>query len=431
MRRSTAILACMCAALLLPADETAAQIDNLTNMSAQWVRTSNRNAATDAADIVVYNPGGLPFLGDGFHLSLSNQTLFRRPRHELDLGPSAVQFEQDSDDWLLPSVYMAYVRRDWAFFGGVYVPGGGATVKYPQGSVNTQMIGLALTSLGLAAGFRDDSLEAGSLYLATTVGAARALGERVSLAAALRYLHARNTLEAEATFIDFAQSGTDQTLRIDVEETADGFGGVFGMHLRPAEGLDIGLRYESRVELEFETELHQDDFELRVPGQKSRRDFPAMLGLGASYALTPSVRAEADFNWFFQKQADWGQDAVGRDYAELAGDCYSAGGALAYAVNEKLLLSGGALYTKFLWDDIDGYYTSLGAFEVLYSDNVNLGAGLAYRLSDATRLNLGVAWTIWADETIGLQLAQPFGLAIDVNTENTTRLLSVGLDVSL
>ena len=34
-------------------------IDTKSNLSADYVRTLNRNAATDAADAVVYNPAGV------------------------------------------------------------------------------------------------------------------------------------------------------------------------------------------------------------------------------------------------------------------------------------------------------------------------------------------------------------------------------------
>ena len=73
--------------------------------------------------------------------------------------------------------------------------------------------------------------------------------------------------------------------------------------------------------------------------------------------------------------------------------------------------------------------TRLGAFEVLYSDNVNLSAGLAYALTGAMRLNLGAAWTIWADETVDFELGRDAGMALDVQTENQTLALAVGLDV--
>ena len=66
-----------------------AQMDNLANMSAKWIRANARNAALDGADIVNYNPAGLVKLNDGMYFSLNNQTLFRKPQHSFDLGLGA------------------------------------------------------------------------------------------------------------------------------------------------------------------------------------------------------------------------------------------------------------------------------------------------------------------------------------------------------
>ncbi|MBL0095221.1 MAG: hypothetical protein IPP46_01100 [Bacteroidetes bacterium] len=69
------------AGLCLLAGTSFAQHDNLSNLSAEWVRTPARNAATDASDIVVYNPAGLVRLNNGFHINVGNQSLFRKPSH--------------------------------------------------------------------------------------------------------------------------------------------------------------------------------------------------------------------------------------------------------------------------------------------------------------------------------------------------------------
>ena len=60
-------------------------MDNLTNLSVEWMRMPARNAASDSTDLVVYNPAALVHLGDGFHFNLGNQTLLRKPKHTYDL----------------------------------------------------------------------------------------------------------------------------------------------------------------------------------------------------------------------------------------------------------------------------------------------------------------------------------------------------------
>ena len=95
-----------------------AQHDNLVNMSAEWVRTPARNAATDAGDIVVYNPAGLVKMNDGFHINIGNQSLFRKPSHTFDFGLGAGEqtFTQDGNDLFLPNLYMSYKKDRFKSF---------------------------------------------------------------------------------------------------------------------------------------------------------------------------------------------------------------------------------------------------------------------------------------------------------------------------
>ncbi|HPC47849.1 MAG TPA: hypothetical protein PLW83_07370, partial [Deltaproteobacteria bacterium] len=133
----------------LPPDARA-QVYNQTCQSAEYARTLNRNAAADATDIVVYNPASLVDLSEGFHINLSNQTWFRRPSHSFDdpLGKGRLSFEQEATDWVVPNVHTAYRRSDWAVFASAYIPGGGASVKYPDGSYSTRSLGAGVIGPG-------------------------------------------------------------------------------------------------------------------------------------------------------------------------------------------------------------------------------------------------------------------------------------------
>ena len=174
-----------------------AQIDNLSNLSSEWMRSGVRNAATDAADIVVYNPAGVTSLKNGLHINFSNQTLFRKPSHSYDmgLGEGQKQYEQGSADPFLPNLYIAYKKNNWALYSGVFFSGGGATADYPKGSITTDLIGLG--TLGAAQGayttIKDPYLKASSMYMTTTLGGSYAVKRGISFSAAVRYLSAANT----------------------------------------------------------------------------------------------------------------------------------------------------------------------------------------------------------------------------------------------
>lgn len=404
-------------AILLASSGLYAQMVNLMNMSAEWERTGNRNAAIDAADIVFYNPAGLTKLSDGIHLNISNQTLIRLPEHTADYsglgtGEGKETFAHEGIDWFLPNAYAAYKKDNWAVFGAFFIPAGGATVNYPDGSITTEFI-------AAGAGFpvlTDQSLEASSIYMAGMLGGTYAINDMVSVAAGLRYIYAKNKIKGEISTVGV-------TLKVDTEDTADGFGGVIGVNIMPFKELNIGMRYETITKMKFETNVKEDDTGQFTDGEKSSNDIPAVFGIGALYAVTPELSLEADFTWYFQTQADWGKDASGTNYAESAGDAFGVGLAAIYKLNPALTLSGGFVYTKFLWDDIDAYYAKLGAFETLFSDNYAVIIGGAYEVTTGVKINLGYNFTWWDDETIKYN-------GLEVKTKNTAHVIAVGADCS-
>jgi len=402
-------------ALLMPglfyAGSVLAQIDNLTNMSAEWMRTSNRNAATDATDIVVYNPAATVLLPEGLHINIGNQTLIRKPQHTFNLGfgKGEQSFKQDKIDPFLPNLFVAYRKGKWAVNAGIYVPGGGATVNYPNGSLTTELISFqALNAYTQQeADYNvaiNQSLKASSYYIAYALGGAYAINDMFSVSLGARYLSCRNLTKASTTL-----SGStflpDAQLQVDTRDDATGLGGIIGINAKPNDKLNIGLHYETAVKLDFKTKVNKDDLDFAKDGAHNRRDLPANLNTGISYKLTSALMAEVDFNYYFQKAADWSDtylpgDTVKTKWADMAGNCYTIGLALQYDLSKKLLVSAGTSWTKFSYDNKEGYYTGLGAFEVLKNDNLTLNFGGAFRVCSHAKFNLAFGTTLWKDESI-------------------------------
>src|SRR5210317_2673104 len=76
-------------------------IDNKTNWSAEYIRTLNRNAATDYADIAAFNPAGTVKLQDGFILNGSAQYLSKEYTNNISDPFPSVTNSYESDE---PSV---------------------------------------------------------------------------------------------------------------------------------------------------------------------------------------------------------------------------------------------------------------------------------------------------------------------------------------
>jgi long-chain fatty acid transport protein len=439
-------------ALLMPglfyAGSLLAQIDNLTNMSAEWMRTSNRNASTDATDIVVYNPAATVLLPEGLHINIGNQTLIRKPQHTFDLsfGKGSQSFKQDKADPFLPNLFAAYRKDKWALNVGIYIPGGGATADYPNGSLTTEL--LAFQILNLYAQQEADysvavnqSLKASSYYIAFALGGAYAINDMLSVSLGARYLTCRNLTKAGMTISGSDYGLPDVPLQVDTRDNATGFGGIIGVNVKPNDKWNIGLHYETAVKLDFKTKINKDDLGFAEDGARNRRDLPANINAGVSYKLTPALMAEVDFNYYFQKAADWGEtdltgDGVKTKWADMAGNCYTTGLALLYDVNKKLQVSAGTSWTKFLYDNKEGYYTGLGAFEVLKNNNLTLNIGGAYRVCSHARFNLAVGTTLWKDQSIkslqleAIQASSPDPAASPmVATKDNAMFIALGFEI--
>jgi len=428
-----------------------AQIDNLTNMSAEWMRTSNRNAATDATDIVVYNPAATVLLPEGLHINIGNQTLIRKPQHTFDLGfgKGEQTFKQDKADPFLPNLFAAYHKDKWAINAGIYVPGGGATADYPDGSLTTELISFQ-TINSFNGQYETDytkainqSLKASSYYIAFALGGAYAINDMLSVSLGGRYLTCRNTTKANTTLSGSDYGLSDVPLQVDTRDNATGLGGIIGVNVKPNEKWNIGLHYETAVKLNFKTKINKDDLGFAEDGAHNRRDLPANFNAGISYKLTSALMAEVDFNYYFQKTADWSDtylsgDSVKTKWADMAGNCYTTGLALLYDINKKLQVSAGTSWTKFLYNNKEGYYTGLGAFEVLKNNNLTLNFGGAYRVCSHARFNLAFGTTLWKDQSIkslqleAIQQYSPYPNASPVvATKDNALFIALGFEINL
>lgn len=419
--------------LLITPFGASAQMDNLANMSAKWIRSNARNAALDGADMVNYNPAGLVKLSDGFHISLNNQTLFRKPQHSFTLNPLIGEqtCKQDGADPFLPSLYAAFKHGKLALSSGVYVTGGGASADYPDGSINTNLMGYKFLAALAPAGyssFNNQSLKASSYYLAIPINFSYAITEKLSASIGGRYIIANNKTKAEMVFHG---TSPDRIMSVDYKNEARGFGGIIGLDYSVSDKMNVAVHYETKVKLEFEAKDNKGTVNTLVPdGTKSDRDLPAVLYTGVSYKFTDKFTTAIDFNYYFQKNANWGKmidpaTTKSVETSDVAGNCYHVALGLSYQLLPKLQLSTGCKYIHFDYSDQELYYTQLGAYEAVKYDNFNLGIGAGYSVTDKIQIDLGIGRTFWKDKKINSILASK---AVDIS--NSGYVLAVGVDIA-
>ncbi len=421
-------------AVLFVSQGAYAQLDNLINSSAEWIRTPARNAATDAGDIVIYNPAGLVRLNNGFNINIGNQSLFRKPSHTYDfgLGGGEQSFTQDGVDAFIPNLYASYKKDKWALFTGIFISGGGATAKYPNGSINTDLIALQLLTQaqGAYGAVENQHLKASSAYLTTTLGTSLAVSDRISFAVAGRFISATNKTEAGMSLTQSPIGLPNTAFALNTSDKASGFGVVLSTMIKATPKFDMTLRYESAVMLDFETSTKQDDFGATTDGAKSRRDLPAVLAWGGAYSASSTVKVYADVNYYFQKQANWSNSTTvteEKKWSDLAGNAIAYNFGVTFNATPKFLWSVGGGYADNQYADHNGYYTKLGAYEVAAEDNYNINTGFSYKASPSVTLTCGYMHTFYNTQTIKALNAQP--LDVDVKVKNSLDAFAIGANL--
>jgi long-chain fatty acid transport protein len=322
-------------ALALVPSAQAGSVDNRNNNSAEYIRNVSRNAATEGADVSIYNPAGAVKLEDGLHLSIANQTFSKFNQHSFKSTATAPTESYTSDivSPFYPTAFAAYKKGAWAGFMAYSYPGGGGELDYKKGSATTFLIESNLRTTLPTALHADAYLR--SIYYGGTLGGSYAPKDWVSVSLAARTIYARTDINVDAGK-DFPPGNTSKV--IDHMEEARGYSGVLGVDFFPTPEWILAVRYETVTPLEWEVQKSNLNLDnvikdattrngyiaklrsvLRAPGSKFDRDLPAVLGLGAGWKFLPGLRADLSANVYFNSSADWdGKEDLhdnGQEYA--------------------------------------------------------------------------------------------------------------------
>ena len=391
------LLVFLCVAGLIAASASplfASGIDNKNTWSTEWIRTLNRNAATDSADIVMYNPAGVMKMGDGLYGNLSAMYVLKDYTNNID----GVDFDSDEPS-LIPGLFLLYKQDRWAGFFGLSNVVGGGKVDFEEGDATTTALGLgiimganaALAGGGVPANFwysdiSHQELEGEQIGLGYTFGGAYKINDMFSVSLAAMYVDTQKEAKGSVTVSaanPLPPFNNDLTGAVDYEEDANGWGGVIGVNISPTDQWNIGLRYNTKVDLDFDQTVNQDSLGVLpalgiTNGGESTRDLPAVLSLGVSYKLNDKIRLETNLTYYFNEDADWMGDE------DLVDNGYDLGIAFEYTFNPKLKGSIGYMYTD---TGIDAEYM-LPENPPLNANTI--GAGVAYEAIPGMILNFGI-----------------------------------------
>ena len=174
------------------------------NQSAAWVRLPSRNASV-GIDAVYFNPAGLMKLGNGLHVSLSNQSIMQtRTIRNYYTGPGGSYglnehtYNGTVNAPFFPSISAVYKLDKLAFSLGFYPIGGGGGAEFKKGLPSFEMTPSDLVpslaaSQGATAYKLDAYFKGSSLFLGYQGNVSYKINDMISVAVGLRYVTAKNT----------------------------------------------------------------------------------------------------------------------------------------------------------------------------------------------------------------------------------------------
>jgi long-chain fatty acid transport protein len=375
-------------------------IINKQNLSADYMRTLNRNAATDMADAAVYNPAGTAMMQDGLSLKADVIYLNKEYSNQLpgSIGPLPLAGGTlDSDEpSIIPGLFAVYKQDRWSVFFDVTIPGGGGKVDYKDGNARTTMLSLpgAFGGLGTYLGGPtgnpnniDQSLEADSYYVGYSLGGAFKLFDSLSIGGGVRYVDAYQKFKGKA-------QGAINSIDVKIEREDTAWNYFLGLDWAPIKDLNIGLTYMSNTPLNFKADTRDTSpgqvVSNRVgwaDGTHEREDLPGYIGLGVSYFIIPgTLRIEPNLTYYLEKQATFQNQ---RFQASDPGNSYDIGVALEYILNPQWRFSVGYMHTE-----IQNMESTSLLPEAPELDANTIGLGLVW--SPIERLSLTLSGTrVW------------------------------------
>jgi len=201
-----------------------------TNQSASFTRMMCRDA-TVGVDAVYFNPAGLTKLGNGLHLSLSNQTIGQTKTITSDFpflnSETPVEYIGKVSAPIFPSVYAAFKLGKFVFSAGFNPIGGGGGAEYLDGlpsfemmvaslvpSLQTQLAELdeGVTGFGFPDPYfrnvqtysSDIIFKGSSVYYGIQANVSYELNKIISVAIGARYVIAKNTYEGSVSNVMIA-----------------------------------------------------------------------------------------------------------------------------------------------------------------------------------------------------------------------------------
>lgn len=414
-------LKCALLAGVLSMTAYGASIDHIQTYAPEYLGNQAQNGAINGVS-PYYNPAGTTQLEEGLYVNGGLQIAAGHEQSEYKGKEYKAIFVQP-----VPNISLTKVnKKDSTYFTFSAIAGGG-TLKYKHGVVGTAIIPDLVAKLNTNILMKDQNYpikvsvlngtraEGSNLYGQMTLGKAYQINDKLSLSGGIRFVHGIRSLKGHIEVkANSSPSIIDKILQsqlkkavleadIDSKRTANGIGFVLGANYKVNEKWNIGMRYDSRVKLNFKAKTTEKQISIPAikgfepigftsnlyypeykDGAKRRRDLPAILAVGTTYQVTDKWMTALSANYYFNKDA------------KMDGQKYNNGFEVAfgneYKLNEKWAVLGSINYAK------------TGALKDSYNDieyaldSFMLGTGVKYQYSPTLELTATVAHYFYKGE---------------------------------
>lgn len=357
-------------------------------------------------------------------------------------SPKGVRlFEGRAKAPIIPSVFAAYKTGDWTFGLNTAVIGGGGRGKFAGGlpvfEAPISVLPSALSAAGIpATKYQYESFVEGKQYVyGATLGAAYRVNDNLSVYAGVRAAYATNSYYGYARNIQADLNGTMQSVptaltamatqataaaaqytaagdvakaaqytamatrlgtyatltadkNLEVDQSGFGIAPILGVNYKIGD-LHLAAKYEFGTNITVTNKMTSNTTGLAEfnDGLEIANDIPALLSLGASYSILPSLRVSAGYHHYFDKQADMS----GAKQEKLSANTNEYLLGIEYDLNESLTLSAGGQITSY--GQSDAFQSDLS----FHNDSYSLGFGLAYNITKQIKLNAAYFFTSYRD----------------------------------
>lgn len=388
-----------------------------TNQSVAFFRMPAQEGAI-SIDGAYFNPAGIGFLNNGFHLGLNWESAWQTRQTTTNYAPLAFGaknngsasklYKGEAFAPVIPSFDLAYVHDRWFISNHFGLTGGGGKAKYNDGlgSFESEIANIAAMfyQAGVPVSYDANMYLEGTQYtFSDQIMFGYKITDNLSVSAGVRFSYALASYNASisditlnsvpaAAFLTAAGFGAYAALAgdKDLDCSQSGFG------ISPIVSVDYKIgswnfaaRYEFQTKLSLtnSTKTNTTGIAQYNDGNVLGSDIPALLAAGIGYTAFDKLHIYGAFHEYFDKSAESYNPATGNNDKQtlLSGNTMEYLGGIEFDLCKRVTLSAGAQRTVHKTGSNHEFIN-----EMAFSTNsTSVGAGAKIAISDKLDLNIG------------------------------------------